>query len=469
MTNRKAAVDAALDKLYSYVDYSMTRAEDQSSAVFSLEKIRRLLARLENPQNTFRSIHVAGTKGKGSVSMLVYSCLRAAGYRVGLYTSPHLIRFNERIQVDGKMIGNDELVQLIDQITTLINPLNPPSTFDLMTAMAFEFFRQKKVEIAVVETGLGGRLDSTNIVKPLLTAITPISLDHTQFLGNTIAEIAREKAGIIKQGVPIVTAQYDPTALTVLRSSALKKKAEFVDVNMTYRSVPLKDSPLGQKLMVWKRTDEKILAEFLQHKQKGAWRPWQYAIRLAGQHQNLNALIAFTVLMKLKSLGYKINQTVLKRGFASAFWPCRFEVFKKKTTIILDGAHNLDSVDKLVQTVNRYYGRKKIVCVIGVSEDKNVREMVDHLAQVAELFILTRSTHPRSLDPGKLLEFVNRAGRRGIVCPTLEDAYRQIKTVGSKSVVLVTGSLFVAGGMREIMMAEDHEIEYYTESCMEKQ
>lgn len=230
---RLGTIDEALDAIYSFVDYSMTHVQTTDAAVFSLAKIRELMTRLGNPQETFRSIHVAGTKGKGSVCALMSSELSSYGYKVGFYSSPHLIDFNERFQINGKMIGNGRLLELINRVLAVIDDGFRPSTFDLMTAIAFCWFAEERVDFAVVETGLGGRLDSTNVVNPILTVITSISMDHTAFLGDTIEAIAGEKAGILKAGVPAVVAPEHPDALKTILTRAKAIGAPVVNVRET--------------------------------------------------------------------------------------------------------------------------------------------------------------------------------------------------------------------------------------------
>ena len=244
-------IDEALDSIYSHVDYSMTHVKDVSKGDFTLDAIQTLCEKLGNPQNQYSIIHVAGTKGKGSVCTMLASALQNAGFKTGLYTSPHLIFFNERFQVNGRMISDQEIIELTNHLEEPIESMEQISSFDIMTAMAFEYFKEQKVDIAIIETGLGGRLDSTNIVSPILSIITSISKDHTDFLGDTIEKIASEKAGIIKPNVPIICGcQPYPEAKAVIRKTAEKQHSAWVSVEDRYRFINRRDND-SESMMVW--------------------------------------------------------------------------------------------------------------------------------------------------------------------------------------------------------------------------
>lgn len=451
--------DATLDRLYSYVDYSMVRAEAGTSAVFSLARISDLLSRLGNPQNAFKSIHVAGTKGKGSVCALIYSTLIAAGYSVGLYTSPHLICFNERIQQNGRMISDRDVIEIGNQVMDAMDPEHPASTFDIMTAMAFLYFKKKKIQIAVIETGLGGRLDSTNVIMPFLTVITPVSLDHTAFLGNTIPEITAEKAGIIKEGIPLVTGQTHQEALPVLRSAAELHHAEMIDVFAEYifRSNP--ENSYSQTIEIAQaepdRTDgtaERFPAKFD-----------RFNLRLIGDHQVLNAVIAYAALKTMVRTGFYIPTEAIENGFRLVFWPCRFELIHEAPQIVLDGAHNRDSIEFLIRTIREVYPDRQVTFIFGVSEDKPYEEMLEKIVSQAKRIILTRSTHPRSADPMMLAGCKGLIGTEVSVATTLEEALAIAETSSKQDIIIVTGSLFVAGGFRSLWMEKHPSLKYFVE------
>lgn len=453
---RLGTIDEALDAIYSFVDYSMTHVQTTDAAVFSLAKIRELMTRLGNPQETFRSIHVAGTKGKGSVCALMSSELSSYGYKVGFYSSPHLIDFNERFQINGKMIGNGRLLELINRVLAVIDDGFRPSTFDLMTAIAFCWFAEERVDFAVVETGLGGRLDSTNVVNPILTVITSISMDHTAFLGDTIEAIAGEKAGILKAGVPTVVAPEHPDALKTILTRAKAIGAPVVNVRETYGFQRVADDVHGQDVLFWRRVDQAVFNRWLDSA-ADEFSPARFHLNLVGLYQVLNAATAAAGLIRLKADGYLPDAGLSFNGFAGAEWPGRFEVMRLdgERTVVLDGAHNPDSAEKLTVAVNRYFGVRRIGFVVGFSEDKNAAAMIETFGAVGSVFIATRSTHPRAADPAEIAAQVRVNGRPVSVCETLEGALAEMRRMTDVEVFIVTGSLFVAGGMRSLLLGRE--------------
>lgn len=453
----QTAYNATLDRLYSYVDYSLVHAGETTSAVFSLAKITDLLARLGNPQNSFHAVHVAGTKGKGSVCALVYQVLLSAGYRTGLYTSPHLIRFNERIQQNGLMISDEDVVETGNTVMDAIDPHNPASTFDIMTAMAFLYFKKKGVETAVIETGLGGRLDSTNVLTPVISVITPISLDHTAFLGNTIAAIAGEKAGIIKKGVPVVTMQKYSEALTVLKRVAGDQAATLIDVNSSFNLEGTAKNAYSQIVKI--STKDELKGSDSDNCEKEI----DLQLGLVGDHQIANAGIAFAALRKMSAMGFPVPKNAIRKGFSQVFWPCRFELINENPRIILDGAHNMDSIEALTDTIRLVYPGEKITFVFGVSEDKPYQAMLEKISPLTKKMILTRSEHPRSLPPEKMAAFFKTDPPEVMIADKLETAMDLVQNCDEKEIIVVTGSLFIAGGFRSIWMKKHPSLKYFEE------
>ena len=456
-------IDEALDVIYSHVDYSMTHAKDISNDVFTLDNIKKLAAKLGDPQCAYPVIHAAGTKGKGSVCAMLASALRNAGFRTGLYTSPHLIKFNERIIVDGEMISDEEIVELTNKITEVLGKSDHISTFEFTTVMAFEYFTEKKVDFAVIETGLGGRLDATNIVDPMLTIITSISKDHTGFLGDTIEKIAAEKAGIIKKNVPVICGcQPYPEAQKVIQAQAVKMNSPWISVSERYRFINRRNGNQPDSLMIWRIEDQKLMENYLKGDCNSNWTPSIIPLTLAGIHQMENAAAVFAALLKIKSRYTWLDLDRAFDGIGKTFWPCRFEILNREKTLIADGAHNIDSIRKLCAVLERYYGTKEIVCIFGASEDKALQDMITELAPHVDRFIMTRSTHPRAADPRLLSAIAGRIGRENQITETLEDAYALYQSDPNKDACYIAaGSLFVAGGIRELQMKKDDSIRYF--------
>lgn len=458
-------IEQTLDKIYSYVDYSLTHAAQVPRDVFSLDRIRLLLSLMGNPQKSYPVIHVAGTKGKGSVCAMLAAALQNAGLHVGLYTSPHLIKFNERIMVDGAMICDENLIDLTEKICKIVDPVAPVSTFELTTAIAFEYFRQKTVDIAVVETGLGGRLDATNVVDPLLTVITSISMDHMEFLGSTIEEIASEKAGIIQHKVPVICAPMAAEAERVIWRTAAERGCAWINVSERFRFINAEDNADGQTILIWRSENQQLMNEYLRGDSSSGWRPQRFYIPLAGLHQMQNAATVFAVLTKIKSIYTKIDFAKMLDGLAHTFWPCRFERISQMPLVYLDGAHNRDSVEKLSILLDRCLGRKVIKCVFGASGDKPCQQMIDVLAPHVSEFIVTRSTHPRAADPKTLQKMVWKSGRPCRLTASLEEALTLMDAEKAVDVCyIVCGSLFTAAGIRELYMKRDHTIPYFLTS-----
>ena len=460
--------DEALDKIYSYVDYSMSHADTVSREAFLVDAIRELMDLLGNPQNSYAVIHVAGTKGKGSVCAMLAAALKNAGFKTGLYTSPHLIRYNERIQVNGKMISDQDVIALTEKVDSCVQKMSlHASSFDFMTAMAFEYFKEQRVDIAVVETGLGGRLDSTNIVDPMLTIITSISMDHTNFLGDTIEKIAWEKAGIIKTGVPVICgAQPFPAAAKVIEDTAHEKRAPWISVSDRYRYINERQCGMLQCTRIWRVEDQKLIRQWASGKTCDGWEPDKVESPLRGGHQTENAAVVYAALQKVKakfsSMDISMDMDKALEGIRGTFWPGRFETLSETPLLILDGAHNEDSMKKLGAALDCLCGTKRVKCVFGASEDKMLKNMIGLLAPHVDEFILTRADHPRAANPKLLAEYAAETGRKNHTTATIQEAYELFTQETDPNVCwLVAGSLFVAGQFRELHMARHPEVPYF--------
>ncbi len=461
MKIRAENIHQTLDAIYSFVDYSLTHASQVSSDVFSLKKIEKLLSCLGNPQLSYKIIHIAGTKGKGSTCAMISSGLRGAGFKVGLYTSPHLIRFNERIQINGRMISDQELTDCFNKIIPFVDESDPVSTFEITTAIAFLYFYKKNVDYAVIETGLGGRLDATNVVKPVLSIITSISIDHTTFLGNTLSSIAAEKGGIIKAEIPVIVSPQKEEAKSVLRKIADEKKSEWIDIDEKYGFVPVKEDAFSQELVLYEKKDEERFSKWLDSHSAETWTPEIIKIPFSGKHQAENATTAYCAIKMISKQEPNINFQKMTAGLADTFWPCRFEKIQESPLIIADGAHNLDSIQKLISQFKRYYGDSEITCVFGASADKKCNEMISELAPNVDRFIVTRSTHPRAAMPKDLYEMVIRCGKPVELAERIEVSYEIISNSRNDGIYIVTGSLFVAAGFREMLMQRGGNLPYF--------
>jgi dihydrofolate synthase/folylpolyglutamate synthase len=439
-----------LDYLYSFIDYSLTRQSRYSPEKFDLARMYAFMDYLGSPQQAYPTIHVAGTKGKGSVSAMCESALRAAGYRVGLYTSPHLQDYTERIQVNREHISHIDLVELVDEMRPHLDAGTELTTFEITAALAFTHFARQGVDAAVIEVGLGGRLDATNIVVPEVSVITSISYDHTQFLGETLAEIAREKAGIIKPGVPVVLAPQKDESRLVIERIAAEREAPIVQVGKDYLFAPLSRSVnSGQSMLVWPASEQKMVDEYIESGGLETWEPTHLQIPLLGYHQVENAATAYAALQVAKSNGMPLSEAHIRDGFLSVSWAGRFEILQRDPPVVIDSAHNRDSALKLRLALDDYYPGIPVVLVFGASEDKDIEGMFAELMPRVRQVIATRSYHPRSMDPELLLELAHRFGRPAKVVEKVEDAVAEaLRIAGNGALVLVAGSLFIAAGAR---------------------
>jgi dihydrofolate synthase/folylpolyglutamate synthase len=431
------AYNNALDYLYSFVDFSLQKVVTYSPARFKLERMQALVESLGNPQQAYPSIHVAGTKGKGSVSVLCASALHEAGYKVGLYTSPHLDDYTERMQIDGEFISHADLVEMVEEIKPYVSAIPELTTFEITTALAFMYFAKRKVNVAVIEVGLGGRLDATNVVLPEVSVITSISYDHTYLLGDTLTEIAREKSGIIKAGIPVVSSPQNDEARVVIEQSAHDHSSQLIQVGRDILYKEVTHSLEGQTFRVWspghtEQSSVTLSSSFL------------------GRHQVENAATAFATLDVLYQKGFKIDLNDIKHGFEKAFWPGRFEIVQKLPPVILDCAHNRDSALKLRLTLEEYFPGKSILLIFGASEDKDIQGMFIELMPVVKEIMVVKSFHPRAIEPTKLVDMLQPFGCPVQIIEKIPDALEKaIQLAGDDIAVLVTGSIFVVAEARK--------------------
>ena len=398
--------------------------------------MQHLLARLGNPQKELKCVHVAGTNGKGSTCALLASILQRAGYRTGLYTSPHLTDFSERIRIDGAEIPHDEVVRLAQRVLTEAEACRaegfPLTEFELITAMAFLWFREQGCEVCVLETGLGGRCDATNVIEsPLLTVLTSISLDHTKILGDTIEQIAFEKSGILKQGVPCVCYPDLPRAAEgVIRMTAQVQSARLV-------VAPLKDLTFVDASLRGTR----LLTE----------RSMPLTLPLLGEHQMKNAAVVLACVKELRALGWEIPDSAVQEGFANVSFPARMEVLSETPPVLLDGAHNPEGTAALAKAVKKYVTKKRMIGVCGMMEDKNVREAVRKLDGVMEKVYTVAPDSPRAMSAKALAAEWERRRIDAEPVSSVREALEKALEEGAQRGVLVCGSLYLAGEARPLL------------------
>lgn len=440
---------ATLEYLYSFVDFSLLHQTQISPDQFNLDRMRDFARLLGDPYKAYPILHVAGTKGKGSVSAMCASALRTAGYSVGLYTSPHLDDFAERIQVNGEQIPHVDLIQLVNEIKPLIERVPRLSTFEITTGMAFLYFARREIDVAVIEVGLGGRLDATNIVTPILSVITSISFDHTQLLGDSLSAIAIEKAGIIKPGRPVVLAPQKLEAYQAVERIAHQRSAPLYRVGKDYLYTPLKRSLESQSFIIWPaiggvQPEAAYTADAEQNQE-----PLKLTIPLLGAHQVDNAATAYVALQVAAQVGLFISDDQILAGFRQAVWPGRFEILQQDPFVILDSAHNRDSALHLRQTLDDYLPDKRITMIFGVSEDKDISGMLAELMPRVHRVVIVKSFHPRAADPHKLADLLEAYACPVTIIPDVAEAITDtLRQANPDEVILVTGSIFVAAGAR---------------------
>ena len=398
-----------------------------------LETMQYLLRLIGDPQESLRFIHIAGTNGKGSVAAMLQAVLSGAGYRTGLYTSPHLVSFCERFQIDGICISESEVIRLVQEIRPVLEQVaahpefRAPTFFEVVTALALRYFQEQKVEVVVWETGLGGRLDATNVVRPLVSVITNIAFDHTQYLGETLAQIATEKCGIIKPNVPVVTAATAAEALEVIRRTSVERTCCLTVVGRDVQPKRLVEDERAQRLEL-----------------SGTRQVYgTLAIPLLGAHQTLNCA---TAVAALEASGLRVTPNQLRDGLTCTRWPGRFQKVRTDPVVILDGAHNAAAAERLAATLSEHFAGKNLTLIFGVLRDKNYDQMCQILAPLAKRILCVPVNSERTSDPDQLARWCKAANRAAPVAVTrdLAEAYASALQQ-TPDVIVITGSLFLVG------------------------
>ncbi len=419
----------SLDYLYHLEKFGM---------IFGLTQVEKILNAVGNPHKEIQAIHVGGTNGKGSTAAMMASILRKEGYRVGLYTSPHLTRFTERIRVNGKEIEEEEVAALTERMKKEVESAgiaSPFTFFDFTTAMALYYFNQKLVDLAILEVGLGGRLDSTNVVDPLIAIITNVAKDHEEYLGKTISKIAKEKAGIIKKGRPLITAATQPQVLRVFSKACQEKKSPYFRVGKEFRYVRTGDEEFD-----YEGLDRKL---------------WGLRPNLKGFHQVVNATTALGAMEVLENLGYWVSTEAMVDGLREVDWPGRLEMVSSSPRVILDGAHNPAGALALKESLENEFQYQHLILLVGIMKDKDSRSMLHLLAPLAEHIILTRPHTDRATPPLLLRKALGENGKRTEIEEDLKKAIdRGLSLTREEDLLCITGSLYTVGEARSYFHPE---------------
>jgi len=396
-----------------------------------LSRTAELLKKIGNPERTFKAVHIAGTNGKGSTSAFIESVLRHAGYKTGLYTSPYIYRFNERIRFCGVEIPDDDLAEITEFVKPFAEEMiDPPTEFELITAIGFEYFKRSGCEIAVIEAGMGGEFDSTNVIPtPLVSVITAIGLDHTKELGSTYTAIATTKAGIIKPGTRVVFYGENDEAY-----KAIKTKCDSENVSLTmpcFDDIKVHSNDIYGSVFSFSKYDD-------------------LKIKLVGEYQLKNAALAVTAIEQLRLRGIDVSDEALKDGLANASWPGRFELLGNNPIFISDGAHNPHGMAAAVSNIKNLFGGKKIAVIMGVMADKDYPQMLELIKDVTGKLYAITADNPRALPAASLAE---AAGRHGIISEPYGSVYdaaaAALKEQGARGVICAFGSLYMYGEVKD--------------------
>jgi len=419
----------------------------RQKAIYDLTRMEALLGRLGSPENQVPAVHIAGTKGKGSTAALCDAALHAAGLSTGFYSSPHLHTFRERIRRNSEPISQGEFAALVEGLWPFHEEfkrdpaIGPLTLFEFLTGMAFQCFAENRTDVQIVEVGLGGKLDATNALDAGVCVITSISLDHMAILGDTIGEIAADKAGIIKPGSTVVIAPQTPEALSPILAACQEKEAAPILVGRDVTWEGGRSGTDGQRFKVRGRNGE-----------------YELYMPLLGTHQLENAASAVAALEALGSQGIDVSAKAMEVGFEKVSWPCRMEILSRSPLLVADGAHNVYSVESLLTSLPDYLEYDRLILVAGFSRDKNVEGMARALGEKADIIVATASRHPRSMQAVEVADLFPESGKR-VLASTPEEALGiAMKIAEKKDLVLATGSLFLAAEIREVALGIEPEI-----------
>ena len=438
----------AKEFLLQTIDYEKLTQYKYDTSTFDLKRMEEMMSFVGNPHKKRRTVHITGTKGKGSTSIIISSALQALGLKSGLFTSPHLVYLGERMKVNDKMISQEMFVELINMLKpyidriTLKNPILMPTFFEIVTAIAFLYFEKKKTDISVLEVGMGGRLDSTNIILPEISVITPVGYDHTDRLGHTLDKIAFEKAGIIKEDVPVISSIQEPDALAVITKMCKEKRSRLYlvgrDILIHNLKVTKRNGIYGTEceIKTWRENYKSIF------------------LPLVGRHQVENCAAAIGALEVLSEAGaIKMDNELITNALATINCPARIEVISENPLIIVDTAHTVASMKILRESIQENLSFKKLVLVIGLSEDKDIEGVLKEITCIADDLILTRTGNPREAEPEHMAVEVKPFFHNNLmVIEDIDEALKEAQRTAKKNdLICITGSFFLAGKVKEIL------------------
>lgn len=441
--------EQAIEFLYSRINYERLSGAAYTVDDFKLDRMREFLRRLGDPQESIPAVHVAGTKGKGSTAALIAGALTAAGYRTGLFTSPHISAFEERMAVDGRQPTPADLIDLINAVHQVVEALDAtpgrmsPTYFEIATALAWTYFRNRKAQVAVLEVGLGGRLDATNLCRPEVTVITSISRDHTRQLGSRLEQIACEKGGIIKPGIPLVNGATHQKARQAIAEICHREQAPLcqIGVDFVYGYRPQSVAPGGSLVDVVTR----------RQRWEGLWIP------LLGEHQAHNAALAIATLERLEERGWKVPAEAVRSGWAGLRWPGRIEVLSERPRVIIDTAHNWAAVRAMLRTLDENFPSRRRILVFAGTQDKDVRGLLRQLLPKFDTVILTSyQNNPRAVPALELARIARSLSERPVhIGSDPPSAWKLAQRLAEPDdLICVTGSFFIAAELRELILGE---------------
>ncbi len=441
-----------LDYIYSFVNYEVSPAVAYNRRFYNIKRVEELLARVGNPHLKPKSVHIAGTKGKGSTTVMIARVLTESGYKTGLSVKPHLIDLRERFQIDNELISEEELISITERLKPEITEVNRKATygrlttFEILTAIGFVFYAAHHADFQVVEVGLGGTLDATNVIVPEVSVISPISYDHVDVLGHTLTEIASAKAGIIKQGVPVVSSIQREESMKVIAETCKKLNAPLIRV--------------GSDIIC----ESRGFSEGMQHfSVKGRLGRYDIATPLLGYYQIDNVPAAIGALEVLMEKGYRVTHETIVNGLSKVSWPGRFQIIDRNPTILIDGAHNEDSAIRLKEAIEKYFSRGKLtgtaaeryskaILIIGTSSDHDAAAIIGELYPLFDRAIITRSRHHRAAKTEVIREMFRKYGIEPEITSNVTEAVKLARSFADKDdLIVAAGSLFIVGEMLEVV------------------